>query len=175
MKQVVLLVLVVAMLAGMVFLLQTPDSGPERAGAVAVTAVDTPLDPGAAPPPPLPDEAERVVLDVSVNNLEELKVLLDRAGQFATKPRAAGEDPAIVLVLHGPEVQFFSISNYDQYRDIVDQAARLDAFDVVDVRMCQGMMDSYGLQPEDIPSFIEVVPFGPAEVERLVRDGYVYF
>lgn len=177
MKQLVMLVLVVVILAGMVFLLQTAENGPERAEVAMVTTVDTPVDQGEPPLSPSPprDEVERAVLDVSVESIEELEVLLDRAGQFATKPRAAGENAAIVLVLHGPEVQFFSIRNYEQYKEIVDQAARLDAFDVVDVKMCQGMMNSYGLQPEDIPSFIEVVPFGPAEVERLVREGYVYF
>jgi len=28
---------------------------------------------------------------------------------------------------------------------------------------------------DDIPAFIEQVPYGPGEVERLVREGYVYF
>jgi intracellular sulfur oxidation DsrE/DsrF family protein len=37
------------------------------------------------------------------------------------------------------------------------------------------MMSEYGLEPDDIPSFIERVPFGPGEVERLQREGYVYF
>ena len=90
-------------------------------------------------------------------------------------PQLPGETASVILVLHGPEVEFFSISNYDRYKDIVDQAERLDAFDVVDVKICRKMMEIKGIPRNDIPSFIEQVPLGPAEVERLVGDGYVYF
>jgi uncharacterized protein len=116
-----------------------------------------------------------MVLDVSVHSLDELKVLLDRAEEIAARPQSQGEKAGVVLVLHGPEVEFFAISNYPRYKDIVDQAARLDAFDVVDVKICQSMMDRLGVGRDDIPAFIEQVPYGPGEVERLVREGYVYF
>jgi hypothetical protein len=32
-----------------------------------------------------------------------------------------------------------------------------------------------GVERDDIPPFIEQVPLGSAEVNRLVREGYVYF
>lgn len=115
------------------------------------------------------------VLDISVHTLEELKVLLDRAEELALRPQPQGYRARVVLVLHGPEVEFFSIRNYPMYKDIVDQAARLDAFDVVDVKICQTMLQRQGLEQNDIPAFIEQVPYGPGEVERLVREGYVYF
>jgi intracellular sulfur oxidation DsrE/DsrF family protein len=120
-------------------------------------------------------DPERVVLDISVHTEEELRVLFDRAGQLAAKLQPAGQQASIVLVLHGPEVEFFSTRNYDSYREIVDQAARLDALDIVDVKICQTMMKVRGIERDDIPPFIEQVPQGPAEVDRLVREGYVYF
>jgi len=126
----------------------------------------------------LPAEGEtplRAVLDVSVHTIEGLRVLLDRAEELAMRPQAQGEEASVVLVLHGPEVEFFSIRNYEKYKDIVDQAARLDAFDVVDVKICQTMMGKQGIDRDDIPSFIEQVPLGPGEVERLTREGYVAF
>jgi len=116
-----------------------------------------------------------VVLDVSVHSLDELRVLLDRAEEIATRPQSQEEKARVVLVLHGPEVEFFAISNYPRYKDIVDQAARLDAFDVVDVKICQTMLERLEVDRDDIPAFIEQVPYGPGEVERLVREGYVYF
>ena len=119
--------------------------------------------------------AQDTVLDVSVHSLEELQVLLDRAEELALRPQPQGKKADIVLVLHGPEVEFFAISNYQRYKDIVDKAARLDAFDVVDVKICQSMMENLGVERDDIPAFIEQVPYGPGEVERLVREGYVYF
>jgi len=121
------------------------------------------------------DAPLRAVLDISVHSLEGLKVLLDRAEELAMRPQAQGGEASVVLVLHGPEVEFFSIRNYEKYKDIVDQAARLDAFDVVDVKICQTMLDIQGIERDDIPSFIEQVPLGPDEVDRLVRQGYVAF
>ena len=102
-------------------------------------------------------------------------MLLDRAEELAMRPQAQGGDASVVLVLHGPEVEFFSIRNYEKYKEIVDQAARLDAFDVVDVKICQTMLDVQGIERDDIPSFIEQVPLGPDEVERLRLQGYVSF
>ena len=131
----------------------------------------------AQPAQPLPQETAptRGVLDISVHTLDELRVLLDRAEQLATSLRPQGENASVVLVLHGPEVEFFSSSNYEKYKDIVDQAARLDAFDIVDVKICQTMMSIQGVARDDIPAFIEQVPYGQAEIERLVGEGYVYF
>ncbi|MGB5177836.1 MAG: hypothetical protein WBP44_03795 [Gammaproteobacteria bacterium] len=121
------------------------------------------------------DAPLRAVLDITVHTLEGLRVLLDRAEELAMRPAAQGEEASVVLVLHGPEVEFFSIRNYEKYKDIVDQAARLDAFDVVDVKICQTMLEVQGIARDDIPSFIEQVPFGPDEVERLRQQGYVAF
>jgi intracellular sulfur oxidation DsrE/DsrF family protein len=121
------------------------------------------------------DAPVRVVLDISVHTLEGLKVLFDRAEELAMRPQAQGEEASVVLVLHGPEVEFFAIRNYEKYKDIVDQAARLDAFDVVDVKICQSMMGAQGIERNDIPSFIEQVPLGTVEIERLLQQGYVAF
>ena len=140
---------------------------PEIAVDEPATAVETPVAVDEVP--------DKIVLDVSVHTIEGLRVLFDRAEKLAMTPRPTGENATLVLVLHGPEVEYFSISNYDRYKDIVDQAARLDAFDVVDVRICQTMIGARGIERTDIPSFIEQVPYGPGEVERLRQEGYVAF
>ena len=118
---------------------------------------------------------ERAVLDITVHTVEELQVLLERAQYLAQSPRETNQNASVVLVLHGPEVEFFSTRNYDQYKHIVDEAARLDSLDILDVRICQAMMASRGVARDDIPPFIDQVPDGPAEIERLVGEGYVYF
>jgi intracellular sulfur oxidation DsrE/DsrF family protein len=164
---------IAGLLLAAAWFLRQPDSG-QTVDAVLPGADQQPqLIPA---PPPLDEPVpSRAVLDISVHSIEELRVLFERAEQLAVAPHPGGEEDRIVLVLHGPEVAFFAISNYEEYRDIVDQAARLDAFDVVDVRICETMMNEYGLGSDDIPPFIERVPFGPGEVERLRREGYVYF
>ena len=164
MKQVILLVLAACLLLLVAYYL--PPARVQEAPVVQTVPESLPAE-GEAP--------LRAVLDISVHTIEGLKVLFDRAEELAMRPQAQGEEASVVLVLHGPEVEFFSIGNYEKYKDIVDQAARLDAFDVVDVQICQTMMDVHGLERDDIPSFIEQVPFGPGEVERLTQQGYVAF
>ncbi|HSG10609.1 MAG TPA: DsrE family protein [Gammaproteobacteria bacterium] len=118
---------------------------------------------------------ERAVLDITVHTVEELQVLFERAETLAQTPRVKEDNARVVLVLHGPEVEFFSTRNYDRYREIVDRAAHLDALDIVDVVICQTMMAARGIARDDIPPFIEQVPVGTVEVERLLGEGYVYF
>jgi intracellular sulfur oxidation DsrE/DsrF family protein len=130
---------------------------------------------GTARPVPRETIPARGVLDIMVHTLDELRVLLDRAELLADTLQPQGENASVVLVLHGPEVEFFASGNYEKYKDIVDQAARLDAFDIVDVKICQTMMSMQGVARDDIPAFIEQVPLGQAEIERLVGEGYVYF
>jgi intracellular sulfur oxidation DsrE/DsrF family protein len=166
-------VFVLALAAGLLLLLAYNYFQPVEVQESAAVVDDT-----AALSESRTDEADaplRAVLDISVHTLEELKVLLDRAEQLAMRPQAQGAEASVVLVLHGPEVEFFSIRNYEKYKDIVDQAARLDAFDVVDVKICQTMLDMQGIERADIPAFIEQVPLGPDEVERLRQQGYVTF
>ena len=163
-----LLVVLVSVLAYLLYSLLPGEPATDVTPSVTISSQPVaPLDRTAG--------SERVVLDISVHTEEEMRVLLERAGQLAGELQPAGEQASIVLVLHGPEVEFFSTANYERYRDIVDQAARLDALDIVDVKICQAMMQVRGVERDDIPSFIEQVPLGSAEVDRLVREGYVYF
>jgi len=167
MKRILLLLLVAVLLLVVLYLDQ---SGLEPVTDVAES--DSVSSKDVLPEEELPKKA---VLDITVHTIDELKVLFDRAEEIALAPQPPGGEASVVLVLHGPEVEFFAISNYDKYKDIVDQAARLDAFDVVDVKICQTMMEISGIPRDDIPAFIEQVPLGSVEVERLVREGYVYF
>lgn len=124
---------------------------------------------------PLPDiQTQRQVYDIRLHEPRQLQQLLQRLDELSGGPRRAGPGaPQFALVLHGPEVEFFAVENYPDYRELVDLAARLDAFEVIEVKVCQARMQALGLTPEDMPAFVEQVRFGPAEVERLEREGYV--
>jgi intracellular sulfur oxidation DsrE/DsrF family protein len=175
MKQLFMFVLAAGLLLLLAYFYLHPVAPQGEQVMHGAAVVDSPAS--LLPESPLPEDvgSVRAVIDVSVHTLEGLKVLFDRAEELAMRPQAQGEGASIVLVLHGPEVEFFAIGNYEKYKDIVDQAARLDAFDVVDVKICQTMMDAQGIERDDIPSFIEQVPLGPGEIDRLVRQGYVAF
>ena len=123
---------------------------------------------------PAPETRERFrVYDISLHAPQELRRLLQRLDELADSPNPSTRPVDIALVLHGPEVGFFAIDNYAEYRDIVDLAARLDAFGVIEVKACRARMRDLGLTEADLPPFIETVPFGPGEVERLEQEGYV--
>ncbi len=120
-----------------------------------------------------PAKGGRYMFNITLHTPKEISALLTRAEQLAKTTRLSDNSSGIALVLHGPEVEIFAKKNYAQYKKLVDQAARLDADGVIEIKMCETTMRARNIKDEDIPGFIEFVPFGPAEIERLKREGYV--
>ena len=114
--------------------------------------------------------AERTYLEVSPHDQEDLQSLLTtvESSHQGGMPTA---DP-IVVILHGQEAFSFVRSNYAQNKSLVDHAARLDAYELIDVRICETWMNSNGVQREDLPAFIDTVPYAPEEIRRLEAEGY---
>ncbi len=149
----------------------------QRQEAATVQSATTPVPDTLQLEPIVPLETDQpygLLADINVHSLEELQLIFDRIEQLLDRPRAGGEAPLISVVLHGPEVEFFSISNYDQYKSLVDQAARLSALGGVDISICQTQMRNHGLGAGDVPAFLRQVPYGPDELKRLLGDHYVY-
>jgi intracellular sulfur oxidation DsrE/DsrF family protein len=131
------------------------------------------LDHGA-PATSLTEQHGRYLFNVTLHTPEEITGLLARAEKLAQTMRTDEAGTGIALVLHGPEIEMFAKKNYPRFMKTVDQAARLDAGHVIEVKMCLTEMRHLGLRKEDIPEFIELVPYGPDEEERLRRNGYIY-
>lgn len=107
---------------------------------------------------------------------EEVADALKRAEALYLDGRLPGGANPISIVLHGPEVEIFFKDNYEEYKNIVDLAARLSAFGVVDVRVCETQTGILGRSRSSVHSFIGTVPFGPTEIKRLLnQQNYVYF
>ncbi len=79
----------------------------------------------------------------------------------------------IALVLHGPEIRIFAKKNYAQYRYIVDRAKRLSKHHIIDIKLCRTKMKELHLREQDVPSWVEIVPYGPDEEKRLRGLGYI--
>ena len=124
-------------------------------------------------PPPTIESEQRFVADVNVHTVEELELLFARVEQLLDRPRGADEPPLISVALHGPEVEFFALQNYQKYKSVVDHAAKLSALGAVDISICRTQMRVRGIEPDQVPAFLNQVPYGPGEVERLVVEGYV--
>ncbi|MEE9423287.1 MAG: DsrE family protein [Gammaproteobacteria bacterium] len=121
---------------------------------------------------PVPNRSHYVA-DISVHTEGELTVLFDRIEELLERPRNDQESALVSLVLHGPEVEYFALKNYAKYKSLVDRAAKLDALGAVDISICQTMMQNYGVSSDEVPAFLEQVPYGPDEVQRLVNEGYL--
>ena len=122
----------------------------------------------------LSEQHGRYLFNVTLHTPEEIAGLLARAEQLAQTMRTDDTRTGIALVLHGPEIEMFAKKNYPRFRKTVDRAEHLDAAHIIEVKMCLTEMRRLGLRKEDIPAFIELVPYGPDEEERLRRNGYVY-
>lgn len=107
---------------------------------------------------------------------EEVADALSRAEKLYSDGKLPlGANP-IAIILHGPEVEIFFKDKYEKYKQIVDLAAKLSAFGVVDVRVCETQAGIMGRSRSSIHSFIGTVQFGPTEVKRLLdQQSYVYF
>ena len=116
------------------------------------------------------------VARIDLNDPQEVTSILQRAESYYIENDFMDDLPPIVFVLHGPEVQIFNRNNYFQYKPIVDLAARLSAFRVMDIRVCETQMRLLGEKEEFLYPFVGTVPFGPAEIERLIEEeNYSYF
>ena len=114
-------------------------------------------------------KAEGYVFSVTVSSAQQLDVVLDRAEDLR-----ALFDPEqhsrIAIVLHGDELQLFQKRNYLSNQSVVDRARLLDEDNIIDIKACQTMMRILDIEQNELPSFIEQVPYAPAEIERLQQE-----
>jgi len=137
-------------------------------GPPGVSAAVSPVRDDTAP--------TRYFFDVHGHTAAEITALLRRAQTtHDALPEAEQDAITIAIVLHGPDVTFFAADNYSRYRELVDLAAELDARGYVDLKACTVSVDRRGLDATRFPPFIEFVPYGPDEIDRLEAQGYVRF
>jgi len=77
----------------------------------------------------------------------------------------------IIAVSHGAEVVAFAKQNYDQYKEIVDHAARLSDLGVK-FQVCSVAASGLGFEPNDFHGFVEVVPTGGYALIYYQNIGY---
>jgi intracellular sulfur oxidation DsrE/DsrF family protein len=120
-------------------------------------------------------ELQKLQANVALHTLTELKQLLDQAEKIANGESQYNTEEPISVVLHGEEIKAFVRRNYRSNKALVDLAARLDAFNIIDVKVCKRWMGAHGIMASELPPFVEAVPFGVGERERLKKAGYAYF
>ena len=148
-------------------------SEPEAASPAAAAPAGTPATGPVAEP--AIDLSQKYLARIREHTEAEFMSILRRAETVITEAQSYPRFEPIEFVLHGAEAGFFVRDNYDRYQEIVDLAARLDAFGVVDIKICEAWLSMRNVQPDQLPAFVETVPYGPALEDRLEREGYIYF
>jgi intracellular sulfur oxidation DsrE/DsrF family protein len=122
-------------------------------------------------------ESPHYLVEIELHTEAELLDALRRSEQLLDEGTLSRHSPYPVrFVLHGPEAKILLLQNYARYKNTVDLAARLSAFGVVDLKVCETWMGGNRVNPEELPPFVGTVPYGPAEVRRLRKEqGYIYF
>ena len=110
-----------------------------------------------------------------IHTPDELLALLSRAERISSGLDEYSTTEPVALVLSGEEIDLFKRENYRKNKALVDLAARLDAFNIVDIKVCKYWMYQRGIDTRDLPPFVETVPEAEQEVKRLQKAGYVSF
>ena len=139
-------------------------------GAVGAAASD-----GFATAEVATDSSDPLLADIRVHTPEAVLDVLERLDALASDASGFPQHDPVVMILHGDEALAFTRAEYGIYKDAVDRAARLEAFGLLDVRICETWMRSKGLMQSDLPSFVDTVPDGMVEERRLEAAGYVRF
>ena len=111
---------------------------------------------------------------VRLHTAEELQALLTRAEELSRSVDYRNNEP-VRLVLSGDEIAIFVRSSYRGNKALVDLAARLDAFNVVELKVCQHWMARNQVETADLPAFLDPVTNGAEEVTRMQLEGYASF
>ena len=118
--------------------------------------------------------ADGQFIDIAPKTENEIRLVLDTLD--ASIDRNPPGLPAIVMMLHGDEAHRFLRSNYPANKALVDQAAKLAAYRVIEVQICATWMSMNGYDESDLFPFVSSVPLGVAELERLAtEEGYSEF
>jgi len=116
------------------------------------------------------DATFRYYFDAAPNSLQELDTLLN---DLSSEEDRVGPGTPLIIMLHGDHANAFVRDNYPANKKRVDQTALLDAYGIIDVKICATWMRLNDITEADIPPFIETVPYGVAELERLRKEGYM--
>lgn len=118
-------------------------------------------------------ENKSYLFDITDHSKDEFQALLARAEEISQTQTDDFSDLKIVMIIHGPDIEWFTQQNYEQNQQLIDLAARLDANEIIDMKVCEQTMSNRGVDRKDLPSFIESVPFAPTEIKNRLQEGYI--
>ncbi len=121
----------------------------------------------------LPDSG--YLVQIEAHTAVELSEILTRIDSLIQHESKYPTSKPFALVLHGDEAGIFLRKNYQQNHEIVDLAAKLEAFNAIDIQICEYWMKTSSVSQDDLPAFVNTVPYGPDQEKALLDAGYEYF
>ena len=119
-------------------------------------------------------QPNKVVYDVSSENVAGLNNILDRASLLQ---RVYGNDPfesSIIIVLHEGVIPLFANTGKKSNPDLIRRAKNLTMGDVIQFRLCRASAKQQGFKPTNFKKFISLVPMADAEIIKLQHKGFAY-
>lgn len=122
---------------------------------------------------PLVAWAEGEYIDLYPKTLSDINLILETLDGSIN---AGADAPPIVMMLHGPQAGRFLRGNYAANKALVDQTAKLAAYGVLEVRICQTWLNKNNHKNDELFPFVSPVPYGAGELARLQEEeGYTEF
>lgn len=158
-----------------VLLMADPASGKQRERSEITSASNKDAPWGSAENLEITYKPQKVLYEVSTSSIKTLRGVLNRVSFLNNLYGADPFEASIVVVLHGNEIPFFAIKNYDKYKELMDRAQSLTENGPIEFRMCRVAAKGHGFEPSGINGFVKMVPMADAEIIRLQnQEGYAY-
>lgn len=116
-----------------------------------------------------------LLADIRVHSVGELNRVLKRVENLFERGDITSNDSPVIFLLHGEEARSLFIENYSAHKDTVDIAAKLSAFGVAEIKVCETWMGGNGLDKNNLHPFVGSVPYVPEEKRALLKRGAQYF
>ncbi|MDN3647967.1 hypothetical protein QWZ13_03445 [Reinekea marina] len=115
------------------------------------------------------------IAEIKAHSTLELSEILQRVDQIVKSESRYSIERPVSLILHGSEIRAFLKENYENNEELVNLAAQLQAFNAIDIQVCETWMKLNDVDRAQLPPFVSTVPYGPAVEANLLDQGYEYF
>ena len=99
--------------------------------------------------------------------------VLPRVERYIQEIRSSYPEISIAMMSHGDELTSLSHSKLADYHSMHQLLKKLVVEQQLRFHICGTMAEMSGLSADDFPEYVDVVPFGPSQVEDYLSLGYV--
>ena len=114
-----------------------------------------------------------VIFAVREYDEDALVWVLPRVEKYMREIRKNHPDISIAMMSHGDELVSLSNTRLKEYNRMHKLLKKLVTEENLRFHICGTMAEMNGLGVDDFPEYVDVVPFGPSQVEDYINLGYV--